>query len=253
MRTFLRSPLSPTLRLAPVLALLVAACGGEAPPAPSGASPNPSAIVLVRGNAQEGKVGEPLPQRLEVRVTDAEGRGIEDVRVTWEVVVGRGRLDNSRGATAEDRPLFDRTDGGGFSSVSVRPLRVGLLAVTARAEGLEGAPIRFTADVPVLVIQFSGGIRDALSDYPEGFWTGDFRSAETVRIPLGTGVEWYVSSVPDDTTAVHIVSTGSPPGGATFDSGPLGVTQRFLFVPRVRGSWSYEENVSGTTAELTVE
>ena len=63
------------------------ACGdsASAPPAPTNLDVNgPQRLTAVFGN----KVAAPLG----VRVTDAQGRGVQSVRVQWRVVAGAGTL-----------------------------------------------------------------------------------------------------------------------------------------------------------------
>ena len=48
----------------------------------------PTAMAVVSGNAQSAAVGTMLPNPLRVRVTDANGNGVENVSVTWAAIGG---------------------------------------------------------------------------------------------------------------------------------------------------------------------
>lgn len=50
----------------------------------------PASVTVVGGNNQTGTVGQALPQRLHVRVLDAQGRGIPDEPVSFAVTSGGG-------------------------------------------------------------------------------------------------------------------------------------------------------------------
>lgn len=58
--------------------------GNEPPPARN--------LILVSGDNQVGRPGEPLPQPLVVEVTGASGRGIEGVELDWAITRGDGTL-----------------------------------------------------------------------------------------------------------------------------------------------------------------
>jgi hypothetical protein len=64
----------------------------------------PASLVLVSGDGQSGTVGEAVAELLVVRVVDAFGNGIEDVRITWTARDG--------GVVMADGP---RTDADGYS------------------------------------------------------------------------------------------------------------------------------------------
>ncbi len=80
-------------------------------------------------------------------------------------------------------------------------------------------------------------------DYPSrpGFDPSD------VSVPLGTTVRWKSAN-----ETWRIVSTSAPPGGTAFDSGALGRSDAFRFIPDVAGTWQYADEVSGALGTLTV-
>jgi len=47
-----------------------------------------------------------------------------------------------------------------------------------------------------------------------------------------------------------VTSISAPPGAKGFDSGMLTAYQRFRFVPPLRGSWVYRDQVTGLTGTL---
>jgi hypothetical protein len=73
------------------------------------------------------------------------------------------------------------------------------------------------------------------------FWTRD------TDLP-GMGVE-FRNQMP----GAHITSSSTPPGGASFDSGPMGPGKRLHFVPDVAGTWKFVDRLSGTEGAFTVQ
>ncbi len=76
----------------------------EPPPPPSevgGATTPavPSAVVDLAEGPRGGVAGEPLPERVIVRVVDDEGNGVGAVDVVWEVLSGGGSLERVAGRT----------------------------------------------------------------------------------------------------------------------------------------------------------
>ena len=70
----------------------------------------------------------------------------------------------------------------------------------------------------------------------------------TSGIPtLGMAVE-FLNNMP----TAHFISTSTPPGGESFNSGVLNENERFKFVPNVQGTWEYIDNVSGVAGSFTV-
>jgi hypothetical protein len=194
-----------------------------------------TAIAMVSGNNQVGKAGEPLERPFAVRVTDAQGEGVRHVHVTWSVTSGAGHFGV--------RPA-SRTDSDGVGGIGFLPTTLGTTTVTAEVAGLEGSPVTFSLDAPMLVIKlrrpFNGwlGWGDPVFSGPEG--------GSEVDVPVGTTVEWSVT-----VETAHIASTSEPPGGQSFDSEALAEGDRFQFVPDVAGTWEFEDRISGATGSLT--
>ena len=228
-------------------ALLLAACSSDSEPrviTPSTVIQRAAAIAIVSGNEQEAKAGEPLPNPMVIRVTDASGRGLQDVAVSFEVL-GDGGL-NGKGAPGPSR-VSSRTDTNGHAQVTLEPYDVGPISVVARVGGTELPAVTFTANARSLTVEFLS---------PESSAYGAFygpcrcsRTVNTVTVPVGTPVEW--ASL-DPSSSYRIISTSVPDGGIPFDSGTLTGRTRFRFVPTVAGTWRYRDNASGLTATLNV-
>ena len=88
-----------------VAALGLAACGGENLVLPS--EGEPAEIVLLQGDGQNGRVGEPLPQPLIFEVTDLTGRPVAGATVVAEL------------SGADLSPDTATTDNAGRASIDV--------------------------------------------------------------------------------------------------------------------------------------
>ena len=77
---------SPTIRLAFLCAVLAAACGGDDLTLPN--EGEPAVLEAVRGDGQNGTVGEALGDSLVVEVTDRFDEPVEGVAVTWSAEGG---------------------------------------------------------------------------------------------------------------------------------------------------------------------
>jgi hypothetical protein len=64
--------------------------------------------------------------------------------------------------------------------------------------------------------------------------------------PVGGVVEFW-----NRESTARIVSTSSPAGATSFDSGSLRLDERFQFVPDVAGTWEFVDEVSGARGTLT--
>lgn len=207
----------------------------EPPPPPE----PPAAIVALSGDGQVGKAGDDLGDPLVVQVNDANGQGMPDILVTWEVTGGVAQLHHGDD-WLDDRGTA-RTDAEGRSAMDLALGSLGTTTVAARVEGVLEEAV-FTASSTTLVIG-------------NGFW-GYFYSPswETdVTVPLGTTIEW-ANYFP---APVHIEAVEVPEGGQAFDSGLLHEGQRYPFVPSVAGTWRYVWYYEGATereeASITVE
>jgi VCBS repeat-containing protein len=97
---------------------------------------NPTALVLVSGDAQSGAIGSVLAAPLVVRLQDDNGNGIGGKSITWVVSPGGGSVD----------PTNVVTDPNGLAgTVWTVGSTVGQKTVTAIYSGLP--PVTFTANV----------------------------------------------------------------------------------------------------------
>lgn len=200
-------------------------------------------IAIVSGDNQEAKAGQTLPEPLVVRVSDERGRGVEGVAVSFDVGLLGGL--NGKQAPGESRVTI-RTSVDGIAQVILEPYALGHISVTAHAENPSLPSVTFTARAAGVVVEFRSP-NVVVGPYA-AFW-GPCRctgSLNSVTVPVNTPIEWTTP----DATPYSITSVSGPAGGAAFDSGTLGRSSRFQFVPTVAGAWEYEDKVSGLRATL---
>jgi PKD repeat protein len=94
-----------TVRWGAIGVSLLCGCSGEGLVLPFGERPSVSAIEIVDGDGQTGRVGEMLDVPLEVEVTDAAGDPVPDATVIFEIT--------SAGDGAEISPSQTTTDAAG--------------------------------------------------------------------------------------------------------------------------------------------
>src|SRR5215208_4698214 len=146
------------LRSTLVLIVFIAAtCGGDSSGPPK-AGP-PAAIAVVSGSGQEGESGVPLANALTAKVSDAEGRPLPKVLVSFSISSGGGVLTAA----------FDTSDAEGLVSTR-RTLgsALGTAQVTARIIGVL-APALFTATVklgpPSIVTEISNVVGNSAGGF----------------------------------------------------------------------------------------
>lgn len=232
----------PTRRHSFLATLCVAffACGGEdrVPISPSGVSPLPSnvrpaAIVILSGDHQQGKANERLAEPFVVQARDAHGKGLPQVNVRFRVTSGDGawRWDENGAVTTSVVP----TDSNGRASAFFTPLVLGNTTVKADVVGRKETSVTFSTNATVQVIYFV-------------LWGWGLFDEPDVTVPVGTPVEWKQTYSRSNYT---VISTATPSGGPSFDSGILGADEQFEFVPRVAGTWEYFDRLSGAKGTLT--
>ncbi|MCL4706715.1 Ig-like domain-containing protein [bacterium] len=95
----------------------------------------PANLVLVSGNNVAGPVNQQVAVPQVVRVTDANGNGIDGVPVIFELVQGTGQLSNG----------FVTTETGGFASTQITfDSQSGARKIRASSNGLANSPVFFT-------------------------------------------------------------------------------------------------------------
>jgi Tol biopolymer transport system component len=218
-----------------------------------------ASMEIVSGNDQEASAG-PLfaDEPLVVRVKDGRGAPVENVSVIWGVPSGDVVLGNACSQTvidwSEEEQAFTalwtfwaaRTGPDGTAAVEYRPRALGTSEVNARILGHGNGDwmtdgVTFTLETTSLIIGLS---RDP-SDGGAPTFLGPHLTSDA-GVPVGGVVEFW-----NRESTARIVSTSSPAGGASFDSGPLQRDERFRFVPDVAGTWEFVDEVSGAKGTLT--
>jgi len=119
-----------------LVSALAGGCGGSDLLLPGDSQP--AAIAILKGNNQSGSIGATLADSLVVKVTDAAGRPVAQLRVTF--VLGAG---TSGGALAPDTAV---TDADGMAGASwVLGTTAGTQTAEARVVGAAALRAEFTA------------------------------------------------------------------------------------------------------------
>jgi hypothetical protein len=138
-----------TLRLTLALAVLGSSCGGDDLTLPNAGEP--AKVEIIRGNDQDGTVGEALGDSLVVEVTDPFGNPVMGTVVTWSAE-GGGSVDPAETTTTADgRAGTARTLGPQPSTYFTDATVEGLPGVTFRSTGL-GARLVITSEIPAIAV-----------------------------------------------------------------------------------------------------
>jgi hypothetical protein len=139
-----------TLRLALTLAVLGSACGGGDLTLPN--EGEPAVVEILRGNHQNGTVGEALGDSLIVKVTDRFGNPVGGATVTWEAN-GGGSVNPAEALTTPEGRAGTTRVLGPQPSTYVTIARVGGLPdpVTFTSTGL-AARLVITSAIPAIAI-----------------------------------------------------------------------------------------------------
>ena len=122
------------------------------PPPAADTGGEPDSISIVGPAARSGTVNEGLEAALIVRVLDDDDNGIEDARVFYRVIEGRGRIsDGSRGG----RRIGVVTDDDGYARVNFTPTDGGTHTIRVNTDDLS-ATVEFT-----ITTGSGSGARDA--------------------------------------------------------------------------------------------
>ncbi len=124
-----------------VLMTAAAACGADRLPVPgSAAAQAPYALAKAGGDAQTAPVTQPLPAPLTVRVTDAAGRPLAGVKVTWSTTGAAGSLAATSSVTdSAGRASTTWTLGRAAGSDTATAVVSGLPRVAFTATALAGS------------------------------------------------------------------------------------------------------------------
>ena len=106
--------------------------GGSTPPPAQGSAGEADSVRIASDPFPSGTANRQLAQPLSARVLNANGNGVANVRVTFQVVSGQGRL-SQRG---NGRAIRVQTDRNGNASANYTPLADGTSTVRATAAGV---------------------------------------------------------------------------------------------------------------------
>jgi adhesin/invasin len=96
---------------------------------------NAEQLVVAGGDGQNAQVSAVLAESLAVRAVDHFGNGVAGIEVTWQA---------SGGGSVSPRSVTTGADGRAATQLTLGD-RPGAYRMAARAEGLEGSPLSFTA------------------------------------------------------------------------------------------------------------
>jgi len=235
---------APMPRLLVLLFLLVAGCSGDpSGPVDEPAGP-PAQLLMTSGNLQSATLGGVLPDSLAVRVTDAGGKPVAGVAVSWEVTSGGGSLSASSTVTGASGHAMVRwtlgvSEGGHGVTARVSGLPEAAFTATAAASGAgvlgaAGGVLGLADGTRVLIPAgaVSGTAQITLAQGNASTHLDGFSAAERVLISLTSSVAQFAQPVevrvplPAGTT---LADTGSVAVGR-FDA--AGVLVRFPFTLR---------------------
>jgi hypothetical protein len=125
----------------------------------------PEIIEEFNGNGQTAAPGNPLPDSLKVRVSDAAGNAASGVAVTWSVVSGGGAISPASPST--------NTDGIAAARFTLGPGE-GEQQAQAVVDGLAGSPVVFsgiaTAGAGGVTLSVAGGGNNVPERYSSDLW-----------------------------------------------------------------------------------
>ncbi len=171
-----------------LIALAITSCGGNDLTLPN--EGEPAALAVVRGDRQNGTVGQALPDSLVIRVTDRFDNPVAGAEVTW-IPDNGGTVD----------PSSSITDGGGrAATMRILGDQPGTYTTQATVTGFTGDPLVFVTTglaAKLLIVSQPGAIATSgnpldpqpalqLSD-PDGNAIARAAVAVTVQISSGGG------------------------------------------------------------------
>ena len=176
----------------------------------------PAAIVIVGGNGQTARTTQPLADSLKIRVNAGDGDPLPGAQVVWVATAGGGTFSNPNTLT--------NASGRAATVLTLGNFPVGNTVTATIASTAISATLNATATSPVSV---EVTMQNTAFNAPGG--------GDDVTILLGDTVRW-VNLDNDQHTAT---SSFEPTDGRAFDSGLLSLNDTFVFVPNVRGQWTY--------------
>jgi hypothetical protein len=197
-----------TVWLAPLLlAASTLTCGGDL----SAPHSDPVAIASVVGDGQAAPAGTVLPVALVISVTDAEGRPVPGVTVTWAAQGGGSVSETSVNTDDNGHVSVQRTLGSG----------TGTQTTIATASGLSGSPVTFTAtSLPVGSETMALTVQPPVSVLDKEVFAPDQQPAVKVLNPSGApmvGRDVTVSIASGSATVIgQTTATTNSAGVASF-------------------------------------
>ncbi len=209
---------------------LVIACGGTDLLLPSDS--RPAALDIVQGNNQNARVGEVLAEPITVRVSDAAGRPVAQVRIIFSATSGSG-------ASVSPAAVTTNTDGHASAQWSLGST-AGPYTAEARVEGSAVEPARFTAFAAAGVAARVQAVRGDGQMAPAGATLPDsliVRATDAAGNPVeGVGVAWRVTGGGSVSDAATATDANGRAGVVRTLGGAAGEQSTLAEVPAASGS-----------------
>ncbi|MEQ1855921.1 MAG: Ig-like domain-containing protein [Longimicrobiales bacterium] len=181
------------MALVAAAAVTVACGGGGGPTGPAGP---PAQLVKSGGDQQAWYFNNPLPTPFQVRVQDANGRGVAGVVVSWAVTTGGGSV----------APASSTTNADGVATATLTLTSDAVYAVSANAAGLPQVEFMASASTPPT----SGAVTVG----------NDFFSPRDVVVQVTGSVTWTWNPGFRDHNVIYVSGpTPRPANSPTIDSG----------------------------------
>jgi plastocyanin len=212
----------PVMPWAALMAVCLAACGGDS---------GPSTLTIAKapqsGDLQTGPPGEALPNSLRVLVT-RDGQALAGATVTWSTTASSATVDPSSVLTG--------TSGIASTSWTLGPA-IGTQSASAAVQGAQGSPVTFTA----VATPVGGGGGASVTVSNDAFTPADvtINTGETVTWTWGSGAGSH-----------SVQSTGSPSFPSSTILSGSGATYSHTF--DTPGTYAYNCVVHGVAMSGTV-
>ena len=187
-------------------------------------------LVIASGSDQIGFPNARLAAPFVVRVVDGNGYGVENVRVTFNITEGSGRLS----------PFWTRTDVDGFATTHFTPSAPGTAIVEASTDKL--SPVTFTVQVgdsPDKVLPVSGRNQNGAPGS---------RLTEPFVVEVQNANAEPIVGIPVTFT---VTAGGGRVSAATAPTDANGQAQTYLTLGRTYGANTVKASVSGVFRKAT--
>jgi plastocyanin len=215
-----RHKVAPATKLGLFLAAVLGCGGGDS----NGGTPPPTTAIAKAsansGDAQSGRVGEPLPSPLLVVVTE-DGSPLSGATVAWSTAAAGGSLNPTSSVTGAD---------GVASTMWSLGTVAGPQSAAATLSGASGSPLSFTATatagVPAVLAEHdgnnqSGEVNTQLAEPVQARVTDDFGNA-VGGVPVNWAATGATLSAPTHPSDANGVSGVAVTLGST--AGPITIT-----------------------------